>query len=65
MNHKAKMSLWHTGDNRYVQAGEMVDLSHLDAGRIAKLIEIDAVEEVAEEPAPTTTRRKSAGEEQG
>lgn len=62
MAYKAKMQLWHTGDNRYVQPGEMVDLSHLDEAKIAKLIEIEAVM-VVEGPVPTFVARRPKSEE--
>jgi hypothetical protein len=64
MAYKAKMSLWHTRENRYVLPGEAVDLSHLPEAGVNKLVSMEAVE-VVEEPAPAPRRAKTNEEGQG
>lgn len=43
---RAKELLWHTADERYVQPGEVVDLSHLSLDALESLLNAGAIEPV-------------------
>lgn len=46
--YRARTTLWHTGENRYVRPGDPVDLSHLDDAGVARLVATGAVEPIVE-----------------
>ena len=44
--YRVKMRIWHTAEGRYVEAGEVVNLDHLDESALAHLLEAGIIQEV-------------------
>ncbi len=43
---KVVSRIWHTKENKYYEAGETVDLSHLDGFGITALLNVGAIEPI-------------------
>lgn len=56
----AKGRLYHSRENRYVEPGERVDLSHLDEDTVQALVDLGAVER---RPVRARARKKEVTED--